>query len=106
MSRQPAARASAWRFCFSLGGLRGKGVGRATITYSIFTLDPPRANAHSHRTRSDFAFAEYKVRLCMQQQNESPTIFFADRNGTSLILPSTISAAGFILLLANPAPFA
>src|SRR4030088_88939 len=50
MWRRPAAKALAWRFFFSLGGERGKEVGRAAITYSIFTLDPPKANARSHRT--------------------------------------------------------
>src|SRR5712692_3021566 len=75
MSQPPTARASAWRFAFSLGGLRGKEVGRAAITCSIFTLDPPRANAHSHRTPSDVASEEYKVHLCMQQQNASAKKF-------------------------------
>src|ERR1700756_1341913 len=89
MSQRPTARASAWRFVFSLGELRGREVGRAAITYSIFTLDPPRANAHSHRTRSNFAFAEYKVHLRMQQQNAFATkILRGTRNGTPVILPT------------------
>src|ERR1700738_648573 len=75
MSQRLAANASVWLFSFSLGELRGKGVGRAAITYSIFTLDPPKANAHSHRIRSDFASEAYKVRLRMQQQNASTTKF-------------------------------
>jgi hypothetical protein len=73
--------------------LRGKGVGRAAITCSIFTLDPPRANAHSHRTRSNFASEEYKVHLRMQQQNASAIKSFAPRNGTSLILPTNLTDA-------------
>src|SRR6266404_4125809 len=77
MSRRPTARASAWRFAFSLEGLRGKEVRRGAITCSIFTLDPPGASAHSHRTSSDFASEGYKVHLCMQQQNASATNFFS-----------------------------
>src|SRR6266851_7544224 len=83
MSRRPTARASAWRFAFSLEGLRGKEVRRGAITCSIFTLDPPGASAHSHRTSSGFAFEGYKVHLCMQQQNASATNFFTPRNGKS-----------------------
>src|SRR5258706_5570749 len=86
MSQRPAARTLAWRFFFSLGEYRGKEVGRAAITYSIFTLDPPRANAQISPNTSDFAFAEYKVRLRMQQQNASSAKFFASSNATPLIL--------------------
>src|SRR6266436_453042 len=91
MSRRPTARASAWRFAFSLEGLRGKEVRRVAITCSIFTLDPPGASAHSHRTSSDFASEGYKVHLCMQQQNASATNFFTPRNGA---LPSLVRPQG------------
>src|SRR5258707_14772273 len=91
MSRRATARASAWRFAFSLEGLRGKEVRRGAITCSIFTLDPPGASAHSHRTSSDFASEGYKVHLCMQQQNASATNFFTPRNGA---LPSLVRPQG------------
>jgi hypothetical protein len=42
MSQPPEAIALAWRFACSLGGLRRREVGRAAITCSIFTLDPPK----------------------------------------------------------------
>src|SRR3984893_1929800 len=93
MSQRLAAKASVWRFSFARGGLRGKGVGRAAITYSIFTLDPPRANAHSHRTRSNFASEEYRVHLRMQQQNASAAKFLALLNATPLILLTNDSPA-------------
>src|SRR5260370_336767 len=91
MSRRPTARASACRFASSLEGLRGKEVRRGQITCSIFTLDPPGASAHSHRTSSDFASEGYKVHLCMQQQNASATNFFTPRNGA---LPSLVRPQG------------
>src|SRR5260370_28298178 len=83
MSRRPTATGSGWRFCVSVGGVRGKEVGQAAITYSIFTLDPPGASAHLHQPPSDFASEEYKVHLRMQQQNASATKIFTPRNRRS-----------------------
>src|SRR6266446_1692185 len=85
MSQPPTARASAWRFAFSLEGLRGKEVRRAAITCSIFTLDPPGANAHSNRTLEQLRIRRIQVppphatTKCISKQK-----FFAPHNGALL----------------------
>src|SRR6266852_6837191 len=82
MSRRPAAKASAWRFSFSLGELREREVGRAAITCSIFTLDPPTANALSP-THEQFRIRRIQGPSLCATRKCIPTNFFRP-NGTPL----------------------
>src|SRR6266481_7377404 len=91
MSQPPTARASAWRFAFSLEGLRGKEVRRAAITCSIFTLDPPGANAHSNRTLEQLRIRRIQVPPPHATTKYiSKQKFFAPHNGAlpGLVRPS------------------
>src|SRR6266852_7482235 len=94
MSQRPAARALAWRFFFSLGELRGREVGQAAITYSIVTLDPPKANAQSHRTRATSHSQNTRSISARNNKMHLPQKIFESPNATTLIRPTRFIECG------------